>query len=209
MALKGHGRASQRLTTTSTCFVFCCVVSCRVLALLNTKCQSQSYMPMLQSMLMRMRICKMRNAQLFKCRTNTKCPMPKYSNAETPRAQMHKCQMLKCLTPSAQCPNIQMHKCQMHKCINMPNAQMRRYFKNLLDYSWKKEKGPGGHWQWNITNSSPPVAPDGQHIMMLTTDRVCRLAFGICAFGIRHLAFGICAFGIWHLVFVHSAFGIW
>ena len=54
------------------------------------------------------------------------------------------------------------------------------YFHNLLNYKWEVAKGPGDHYQWNVSKSqlgkrSCPYAPkahgDGnQDIMMLTSD---------------------------------------
>ncbi len=51
------------------------------------------------------------------------------------------------------------------------------YLKNLLEYKWWPEKGPGGAWQWTTQNGELDEAAEGvedpddkEDIMMLTTD---------------------------------------
>ncbi|CAM9679082.1 unnamed protein product, partial [Ectocarpus fasciculatus] len=49
-----------------------------------------------------------------------------------------------------------------------PTVWDNQYFHNLLNYTWEKYIGPGGAWQWRVSNesSSQPPSP----IMMMTTD---------------------------------------
>jgi catalase-peroxidase len=58
-----------------------------------------------------------------------------------------------------------------------PTAWDGSYLRNLLDYEWEPQKGPGGAWQWTPVDESGPEAvedahdPDEEHApMMLTTD---------------------------------------
>jgi catalase-peroxidase len=58
-----------------------------------------------------------------------------------------------------------------------PTAWDMSFIKNLLDYKWWPEKGPGGAWQWTTQNgeldeSAPGVEDpsEKEDIMMLTTD---------------------------------------
>lgn len=56
-----------------------------------------------------------------------------------------------------------------------PTAWDNSYFRNLLNYGWHVEEGPGGKHQWMVSETYGPQAPssDGtgrQDIMMLTTD---------------------------------------
>ena len=48
------------------------------------------------------------------------------------------------------------------------------YFKTLLKYEWKKFKGPGGKWQWNIDGDQvlapPSHGTEKEPIGMLTSD---------------------------------------
>uniref|UniRef100_A0A0G4F0B4 Plant heme peroxidase family profile domain-containing protein n=1 Tax=Chromera velia CCMP2878 TaxID=1169474 RepID=A0A0G4F0B4_9ALVE len=50
------------------------------------------------------------------------------------------------------------------------------FLDNLLIYSWEKERGPGGKWQWRIGNETTEDAPQVDNstervpLMMLTTD---------------------------------------
>ena len=56
-----------------------------------------------------------------------------------------------------------------------PTTWNNEYFQNLLDFTWDKHVGPGGHWQWNATNATTAgglQTADGQKVMMLTTDQV-------------------------------------
>lgn len=56
-----------------------------------------------------------------------------------------------------------------------PTVFDNEYFQSLVKYVWEVEKGPGGHYQWHIGNSSPPTTPYAngtgqQDLMMLTSD---------------------------------------
>jgi len=44
-----------------------------------------------------------------------------------------------------------------------PSTWDNEYFQNLVKYEWEKWVGPGGHWQWRISNST-------DERMMLTSD---------------------------------------
>lgn len=45
-----------------------------------------------------------------------------------------------------------------------PTTWSNQYFHNLLNFDWQKHIGPGGHWQWNVSDAGGP------DIMMLTSD---------------------------------------
>lgn len=45
-----------------------------------------------------------------------------------------------------------------------PTTWSNQYFNNLLNFEWQKHIGPGGHWQWNVSDVGGP------DIMMLTSD---------------------------------------
>lgn len=56
-----------------------------------------------------------------------------------------------------------------------PTRFSNQYFQNLKNYTWQVALGPGGHNQWHITESNPPVGPMAngtgtQELMMLTSD---------------------------------------
>lgn len=55
-----------------------------------------------------------------------------------------------------------------------PTAWDNSYFRNLLNYDWQVEDGPGGHKQWMVNEAYGPEAPGAQGgrqpIMMLTSD---------------------------------------
>lgn len=49
-----------------------------------------------------------------------------------------------------------------------PTVWDNQYFHNLLEYTWEKNIGPGGAWQWAVSNESINQPPSP--IMMMTTD---------------------------------------
>ena len=49
-----------------------------------------------------------------------------------------------------------------------PTIWDNQYFHNLLNYTWEKHIGPGGAWQWMVSNESAYQPPSP--IMMMTTD---------------------------------------
>jgi len=62
-----------------------------------------------------------------------------------------------------------------------PTKWDHEYLQNLLNYEWQKKKGPGGHWQWEVSNRNggPQAGPQAPHshlrgekrpVMMLTSD---------------------------------------
>jgi len=49
-----------------------------------------------------------------------------------------------------------------------PTTFNNSYFQGTLDYDWTVHNGPGGQWQWKVTNPVEPFAP--AHIMRLASD---------------------------------------
>lgn len=47
-----------------------------------------------------------------------------------------------------------------------PTQWDNEFFQHLVEHSWEKHMGPGGHWQWRIQNATGPL----QGLMRLTSD---------------------------------------
>jgi hypothetical protein len=62
------------------------------------------------------------------------------------------------------------HSTQSHQPPTTPHHARHLYRQNLLEYDWKKDKGPGGHFQWSPVRKDPASTEPLPDIMMLTTD---------------------------------------